>query len=266
MKKVSSTGDYTLHAATKGQDEIMNLSNAFNDLMRQVSENQEKKDEFIGIASHKLKTPLTSIKAYLQIIDSIEQQQPQKQYISKTLESVNKLQQLIYDLLDVSKIQSGQLHLNKTDFDIDTLTDETLAAYRMVVPGYVIERINGKLNAIVHADRHRIEQVIINLLSNSVKYSPGANKVIVSVKESDQEVIIKVRDFGIGINPEEHDKIFERFYRASSNSILISGFGLGLYICRDIIRRHKGKIWVESERPGTSVCFSLPIERKQNAS
>lgn len=266
MKKVSSTGDYTLHAATKGQDEIMNLSNAFNDLMRQVSENQEKKDEFIGIASHKLKTPLTSIKAYLQIIDSIEQQQPQKQYISKTLESVNKLQQLIYDLLDVSKIQSGQLHLNKTDFDIDTLTDETLAAYRMVVPGYVIERINGKLNAIVHADRHRIEQVIINLLSNSVKYSPGANKVIVSVKESDQEVIIKVRDFGIGINPEEHDKIIERFYRASSNSILISGFGLGLYICRDIIRRHKGKTWVESERPGTSVCFSLPIERKQNAS
>ncbi|MDQ2862318.1 MAG: hypothetical protein M3R50_01485, partial [Bacteroidota bacterium] len=112
MKEVRKTGEYKREVSPVGKDEISTLSIVFNDLMSQILESQKRKDEFIGIASHELKTPLTSIKAYLQVIDSIENVQPQKQYVQKALDNVNKLQQLIYDLLDVSKIQSGQLHLN----------------------------------------------------------------------------------------------------------------------------------------------------------
>jgi signal transduction histidine kinase len=109
------------------------------------------------------------------------------------------------------------------------------------------------------ADKQRIEQVLFNLLSNAVKYSPGEKKVIVSSTKTDGELVIKIRDFGIGVLKEEQLNIFERFYRSKDTSIHISGFGLGLYICMDIIKRHGGKMWVESEKKGSSFYFSLPL-------
>ena len=257
MKDVSKTGEYKRKVSLKGKDEISTLSIVFNDLMSQILESQKRKDEFIGIASHELKTPLTSIKAYLQVIDSIENLQPQKQYVQKALDNVNKLQQLIYDLLDVSKIQSGQLHLNITSFDMDQLIDETIASFQMVSTSHKIIRTGGSLNQVISADRQRIEQVLMNLLSNAIKYSPGKDKVIVHTERNNGKLVIKVEDFGAGIEKGEHDRIFERFYRTKNNSILISGFGLGLYICRDIMKRHNGKIWVESEAGHTSFYFSL---------
>ena len=132
MNQVSKTGDYTRHVAVEGKDEITALSFVFNNLMDQIQESHKKKDEFIGIASHELKTPLTSIKAYLQVLEGIEDKQPNKQYIQKANENVIKLQQLLLDLLDVSKIQSGQLQLNIDEFNIDTLIDETIAAAQIV--------------------------------------------------------------------------------------------------------------------------------------
>ena len=258
MKEVSKTGEYKRKVSPVGKDEISTLSLVFNDLMSQILESQKRKDEFIGIASHELKTPLTSIKAYLQVIDSIENVQPQKQYVQKALENVNKLQQLIYDLLDVSKIQSGQLHLNVTSFDMDKLIDETIASFQMVSTGHKIIRAGGSLNQVISADRRRIEQVLMNLLSNAIKYSPGKDKVVVHTEKNSGQLVIQVEDFGIGIEKDEYDKIFERFYRTKNNSILISGFGLGLYICRDIMKRHDGKIWVESDAGHTSFYFSLP--------
>ncbi len=259
MKQVSETGNYTRHVTTEGNDEISTLSVVYNDLMDQIKENQQKKDEFIGIASHELKTPLTSIKAYLQVLDTIENEQPNKQYVQKTLDNVNRLQQLINDLLDVSKIQSGQLHLNMTEFEIDTLLDETIATFQVVSPHHKIIRRGDKMNQVISADRQRIEQVIVNLLSNATKYSPDAKEVIVSTKKTDSTLTIKVKDFGIGIEKEEQSKVFDRFYRTKKMSILISGFGLGLYICKDIIKRHNGEIWIESEKLGTSFYFSLPL-------
>jgi len=263
MKQVSETGNYKrhVHDGDKDKDEISTLSDVFNEMMEQIAISQQKKDEFIGIASHELKTPLTSIKAYLQVLDTIENKEPNKQYVKKALDSVNRLQQLIYDLLDVSKIQSGQLHLNITEFDIDTLIDESIAAFRIVAGDHVITRKGAKINEIIAADRQRIEQVLTNLLSNAAKYSPDAKEVIVFT-EKKKELIVSVRDFGIGIPKEEQNKVFERFYRTKRNSILISGFGLGLYICRDILKRHNGKIWVESEEKGTSFHFSLPLKKE----
>ena len=259
MRQVSETGDYTRHVNAEGKDEISTLSHVFNNLMDQVRLSQEKKDEFIGIASHELKTPLTSIKGYLQVLDDIEDKQPNKKYIQKTLGSVNRLQDLIYDLLDVSKIQSGQLHLNFTEFDIDLLIDEAIASFQVIAADHNIIRQGKHISLMVTADRQRIEQVLINLLSNAVKYSPNAREVFVYTETTGKEFIIKVRDFGIGIAKEEQPRVFDRFYRAKDNSILISGFGLGLYICKDIMKKHNGKIWIESTDTGTIFNVSLPV-------
>jgi signal transduction histidine kinase len=259
MKQASKTGDYKSRVNTEGNDEISTLSLVFNKLMDQIIESQEKKDEFIGIASHELKTPLTTIKAYLQVLDSIENRQPNKQYIQKSSDNVNKLQQLISDLLDVSKIQSGQLRLNIDEFDVDLLIDETIAAFQIVSVHHKIVRNGPLIHQVISADRQRIEQVLINLLSNATKYSPEANEVIVDTKKTDSELIIIVKDFGMGIEKEEQTKVFDRFYRTKGRSVLISGFGLGLYICKDIIQRHQGKIWIDSEEKGSAFYFSLPL-------
>lgn len=160
----------------------------------------------------------------------------------------------------MSKIQSGQLHLDINEFDVDTLIDETIAAFQIVSGDHIIIRKGEKINQVIAADRQRIEQVLVNLLSNATKYSPNETEVIVNTEKKNGEVIITVRDFGMGIPEEEQNKVFERFYRTKNNSILVSGFGLGLYICKDIIKRHNGKIWIESEDIGTAFSFSLPLK------
>ncbi|KAA9036365.1 HAMP domain-containing protein [Ginsengibacter hankyongi] len=262
MKEVSETGNYKMQVQDDYKDEINTLTRVFNEMMDQINISLQKKDEFIGIASHELKTPLTSIKAYLQVLDSIEQTEPNRQYVKKTLDNVNRLQQLIYDLLDVSKIQSGQMHLNVTKFNVDDLIDDTIASFRFVARDHTIIRSGEKINQLITADRQRLEQVLVNLLSNATKYSPNGKKIIIYTGKRGGQLIISVRDFGIGIPKEEQGKVFERFYRAKKNSILISGFGLGLYICKDIIKRHKGKIWIEGEDKGTSFYVSLPLDKE----
>jgi signal transduction histidine kinase len=260
MKQVNRTGDYnTPPIADEGKDEISILIQVFNNLMQQVKENQTRKDEFIGIASHELKTPLTSVKGYLDLLNKIEDKQPNKQFAQKALENVYKLERLVKDLLDVSKIQSGQLQLNTKEFNIDELIGETIASIQIVSATHKINRENTSGDLVISADRQRIEQVLLNLLSNAIKYSPGETEVMISSEKTGSDLIIRVRDFGIGIPKEELPEIFERFYRTKDISVYISGFGLGLYICRNIILRHNGKIWAERENKGSSFYFSLPL-------
>jgi len=260
MKKVGKTGEYSKQLEEGGKDEIATLIQAFNKLMEEIKESQKKKDEFIGIASHELKTPLTSIKGYVEMLNVLEQEQPKKQFVEKTLSNITKLERLVKDLLDVSKIQSGQLQLDIKEFNIDELLDETISAAQMVSGTHQIERKDHPDNKMIYGDRQRIEQVLMNLLSNAIKYSPGENKVIVDSEKTDKELIIKIRDYGIGVPKEERSIIFERFYRTKGISVHISGFGLGLYISRDIINRHYGKIWVESADKGSIFYFSLPLK------
>lgn len=260
IKKVGKTGEYNKTLEEDGKDEIATLIQAFNKLMEEIKESQKKKDEFIGIASHELKTPLTSIKGYVEMLNVLEQEQPKKQFVEKTLNNVNKLERLVKDLLDVSKIQSGQLKLDIKEFNIDELLDETIIAAQMVSGTHHIERKDHPDNKMIFGDKQRIEQVLLNLLSNAIKYSPGENKVVVDSEKTEKELIIKIRDYGIGVPKEEQINIFERFYRTKGVSVHISGFGLGLYICRDIINRHYGKIWVESADKGSIFYFSLPLK------
>jgi len=260
MKNVRKTGEFSKPVNDTGKDEIGTLTKAYNLLMEEIEESQRKKDEFIGIASHELKTPLTSIKGYVEMLNLMEDDPTKKQFVGKALGNINKLESLVKDLLDVSKIQSGQLQLNMNEFNMDELIDEAIAASQVNTGTHQIIREDHPGNEIIYGDKQRIEQVLLNLLSNAIKYSPGESKVIVDTKKNEKEFIIKIKDNGIGVPAEEQLEIFERFYRTKDISIHISGFGLGLYICRDIINRHYGRIWVESTGKGSIFYFTLPLK------
>lgn len=216
------------------------------------------KDEFMAMASHELKTPLTVIKANLQILENKLQSDPNISFINKILLSVNKLSNLINSLLDVSKIQSGKVELSLSKFDMNALLAETVENIQATTPDHkIIFENNGKL--IANADRERIEQVIINLLTNAAKYSPYADEIVVNAYVKNDQIEVHVKDHGMGIPQEDTDKIFTRFYRVQGIASTFAGSGIGLYISSEIIKRHGGNMWVESKvGKGSTFYFSIP--------
>lgn len=230
-------------------------------LYEQVKVLNAKKDEFIGLASHELKTPVTSLKGYLQIFEkNIPDGDKNKNYINKAVQQVNKLSGLISDLLDISKIETGKLPLNFTFFDLKLLMKEVIELTQYSSKSHEIMLNCDEGEVMVTADRQRIEQVIINLISNAIKYSPNASKVVISIFPSGNRACVTVEDFGIGINKEQQDRIFSRFYRVDELANHISGLGIGLYISREIINRHNGTLKVKSEYgKGSTFSFGIPL-------
>lgn len=228
----------------------------------ELKELERKKDEFMGAASHELKTPLTSLKAYIQLLDgTIKAGDIPKAalYLHKTTNHLERLNRLIEKLLDVSRIQGGKMQLNISEFDLDELVNETVEGVQHTVQHKIIKQ--GGIKRLVKGDKQRIEQVLINVLTNAAKYSPRADKVIVTVKEKDKAVIVSVQDFGIGIPKEKQQKIFDRFYRAEEDQTKFQGLGIGLFISCEIIKQHKGELWVESEvGKGSTFYFRLPLQ------
>lgn len=228
---------------------------------------EQKKDEFIGIASHELKTPLTSVKGYLQILERKMGTSPDakaKNLVAKSNVYIDRLSDLISDLLDVSKIQAGKLLFNLSSFDICDVINESIEAMASHTSSHKIV-VEGICNQIVIGDKNRIEQVLTNLLTNAVKYSPQSDTVFIRAEKKNDFVIIAVRDSGIGV-PRAHQKnLFQRFYRVEASSTQFTGLGIGLYISAQIIKRHGGEIWVESdEGKGSTFYFSLPVPKKRS--
>jgi two-component system phosphate regulon sensor histidine kinase PhoR len=221
----------------------------------------EKKDEFIGIASHELKTPITSLKGYLQLISHKKETLPDmvKQYIDKAIISLNKLQRLIDDLLDVSKIQAGRLEYVMQPVDLTELVRQCTENANHMYPNYnFISKAEAGL--LINGNDERLEQVVMNLINNAVKYSPGDNNVLIGAEKRDGMVHVSVTDNGIGLSPEQKERIFERFYRVEDKKYMSSGLGMGLYISQEIINHHHGKIGVDSELgKGASFYFELPL-------
>lgn len=221
-----------------------------------------RKDDFLSVASHELRTPITSIKAYSQLLVNTYQHSNDaflKNALAKLETQANKMTKLVTDFLKLSKIEAGKLQLNKETFCINDLVNEIAADIQLVSINHkIIVEQSEQVNVI--ADRERIAQVLANFLNNAVKYSPGAEQIVVRSKLADKHVTISVIDKGVGIKPEEHRKIFERFYRAMSNgNIPFSGFGIGLYISAEIIQKHDGEIGVNSEEgEGSTFYFTLP--------
>ncbi|WP_345951417.1 PAS domain S-box protein [Mucilaginibacter sp. PAMB04274] len=231
-----------------------------------MKEHEQVKNDFIGMASHELKTPITSIKAYIQLLLSIYKDRSEDEFLLKSLNTVNKqinkLTRLITDLLDVSKMESGRLSLNCEPFVLNDVLKETIEEVQHTATHHDIV-FTPAPSYTVNADRDRIAQVMTNFLTNAIKYSPESDRIDVKVSATEHEVKIAVQDYGIGINPEEQAKIFNRFYRVEGkNEQTFSGFGIGLYVAAEIIKRHSGHVWVQSEKSnGSAFYFSLPLYR-----
>ena len=222
-----------------------------------------RKNDFIAMASHELKTPLTSLKAYLQLMETklTGTNDPfVKTAVVKSGNQVNKMTALIHGFLDISKIEPGKLKLIPTTFDIHALIEEVMAESRVLSNTHSLRfESSGELS--INADRSKIGQVISNLINNAIKYSPKGSYIILKCKIDNSNVVVSVTDEGIGIKPKDQEKIFQRFYRAEEDEYRnISGFGIGLYLSSEIIQRHKGKIWVKSaEGEGSTFYFSIPV-------
>ncbi len=221
-----------------------------------------RKNEFLAVASHELKTPLTSIKAYAQLLGNTYKGTSDiflRNALTKVDNQVNRMTKLVADFLNLSKIESDKFQLEIEPFRMDEMITEVISDVQLVSPTHRI-MTTGLTEVMIEADREKIAQVLTNFLTNAIKYSPGKKQVTVKLEATEQEVIVSVADEGIGIAADEHQKIFQRFYRAGANNIQFSGFGIGLYISAEIIRRHNGDIGVRSGTgSGSEFYFSVPM-------
>lgn len=224
---------------------------------------ERQKDDFIGIASHELKTPVTSIRAYGQILQKHHLQTKDKKaafLLSKMDKQLIRLNELVASFVNVYKLQTGKLKLRKKTFSLNELVDEVVGNFQYTLQSHSITKKDFSKTEIF-ADRTRISQVLINLISNAIKYSPQETNVVIQVATTKKEVTVSIEDFGMGIPKEEQLNVFERFFRAKGKREgSIPGLGLGLFISTEIVKQHKGKLWVKStEGKGSTFYFTLPI-------
>jgi len=220
-----------------------------------------RKDEFIGLASHELKTPLTSVAGYLEILSRMVTEEKGQLFLQKTRQQVKKLSALVDDLLDVTKIESGKLSFSEEQFDIRKVVEDVIE---------LISHSNHQFQFVLNAevdelfitgDPNRIEQVLTNLLTNAVRYSPGTDRIELFLSKDEECALIGVRDYGVGIPEDKLEEIFSRFYRVDETKSQASGLGLGLYLSQEIVSRHGGTIWAESETgKGSTFWVRLPIK------
>jgi len=223
---------------------------------------EKQREDFVGVASHELKTPITSLKAYTQVLRGRFKDSPDNTSYSiakKIDQQVNRIITMITALLDVTTLQTGKLNLNKTEFDFNKQVTEIIESLQQTTAQHQFNVQLADIKTVV-ADRDRINQVVTNFISNAIKYSPSADEIIITSEVTNDWVTLYVTDKGIGIPPAESEKIFERFYRADTARNTFQGLGLGLYICAQIITLHNGKIGVNSEvGRGSTFWFSLPV-------
>lgn len=263
LKRYDGTYRWHLNRAVPLRDdkgEIVFWVGTATDIEDQKQE-LERKDEFIGVASHELKTPLTSLKGYLQLISykNGELPAPVKQYVDKAILALNKLQNLVNDLLDVSKINAGRLEYSMEPLNLKELLKSCIENAKHVFPSFeFVNDLDGEV--MVNGNAERLEQVVMNLINNAVKYSPTSRTVIIKASQNDNHVRVYVTDFGIGLTDKQQERIFERFYRVEDKKYMSSGLGMGLYISKEIINHHSGKIGVQSELGhGSTFYFDLPL-------
>lgn len=238
-----------------------------NTNIHQQKTNEYKKDEFLSIASHELKTPLTTVKAFFQLTKrEFDEQSKIGSFIGKAERQLDRLGRLIEDLLDVSRINAGKMVYNKADFDFNQMLSDVVEAMQQTTTDHHLEfHTDCVIN--YHGDQHRIEQVLINLLNNAIKYSPDAHQVSVRCELDEKNIVVSVQDFGIGIAEEHLKGLFDRFYRVDNSSARFQGLGLGLFISDDIVKRHGGSFWIESRLgEGSTFYFLLPLTGKQEFS
>jgi signal transduction histidine kinase len=266
LKKLSTEEFYMLTHRTGTYVDVVVSKIAFtyhSDYTKKKELQEKQKNVFIGLISHELKTPVTSVKAFAQVLQNrfAKAGDMQSATLLKKMDAqLDKLTGLIEDILEVTKIETGKLQFHMNYFDFNELVTEIVESMQLTTEKHTI-MTNLEQTKSLRGDRDRIGQVIINLLTNAVKYSPRADKIIVSSKLEQNQITLRIQDFGVGIPKSAQNKVFDQFYRVTGkNEETFAGMGLGLYVSKVIIKRHKGTIWVESEpNKGSTFCFSLPI-------
>ncbi|WP_051935837.1 PAS domain S-box protein [Salegentibacter sp. Hel_I_6] len=276
LRLKNKEGKYIWHLsrceAVKEDDGTVKMWIAANTEIDKIKEEEKRKEEFLKMVSHELKTPVTSIKGYVQLLLSLLKKQQQEVETSKlplqpSLERINhqvsRLTRLISEILDLSRIRENQLELKDEKFNLNELVAETIQDINYTNTQHKIS-LENEVNCDIIADRDRIGQVIINFVMNAIKYSPGSQEINVKIEQvSTDKVKVSVKDFGIGIGEENHKKIFKRFYRVGVKSEeTYSGFGIGLYLANEIIERHNGEIQLKSKL-GEGSEFSFILNAQQ---
>jgi len=235
-----------------------------------ISERKEldkRKDDLISMASHELKTPVTSLKGFINLLERrliTQGNQQDLYYVTRINAQVNKLTKLINDLLDLSRMQTGKLAYREEHFEMNTLVHEIMENIQGTTQTHHL-LIEEQTQAETVGDRDRIGQVVTNLLNNAIKYSPQASTILIRIAKDQNNILVGIQDFGIGIAKEHQHKIFERFYQVTDpEEKTYPGLGIGLYTSYEIIKRHGGQIWVDSQKGhGSTFHFTLPLSAKQ---
>lgn len=227
---------------------------------------ERKKDEFISVASHELKTPITSIKAFTQTLQMLFERKGDREssaHMGRMNRQIDRLNRLVTKLLDLTRIQEGRITLQKEKFNIGSLIREIADEIADTTSHKIL--ISGDTRMNIVADRDRIGRVLTNLLTNAVNYSPKADKVLVKVTKKDNRLLVSIRDYGIGISKKDREHIFDRFYQAGhkNSDYRGDGLGLGLFIAKAIIERHDGRIWIKSNKLGSTFYFEVPLRSQK---
>jgi signal transduction histidine kinase len=230
------------------------LTRAYEELKK----TEQFKSEFFSNITHDLKTPVTAIKGAVELLLRKDEDGKNKPYLAIIQKNVNKLSQMIRDLLDCAKLESGQLELKKEANNLVKTIEEAIFMANPLAWKKKIKILFDppKQNIILSFDKERIQQVILNLLGNAIKFSPPGKEIWVKVKLQDDQVIISIEDFGPGIPEKEWKLVFQKFYRSKEKE----GIGLGLAICKGLVEVHGGKIWISwAENEGSLFKVSLPL-------
>lgn len=268
--KQYATGDFSTRIPINsrfhflGHDETDELIQAFNSMAQALATLELSRRSFVANVSHELKTPMTTIGGFIDgILDGTIEPEKQEQYLKIVSDEVKRLARLVTGMLNMSKIEAGELDLKPVSFDISEMLFRTLLSFEQIIDSKHIE-IRGldtfSANSIT-ADKDMINQVIYNLVDNAVKFTPEGGYIEVASKADPEKAIIKIRNSGKGIPSEEIDKIFERFYKVDkSRSYDVKGAGMGLYIVKTIIELHGGQITARSEYGEyAEFIFQLPL-------
>jgi len=244
------------------QGNIIGVSKIARDITERKLD-EIRKNDFIGMASHELKTPLTSLNAIMQVT-SAKLKNNDDPFLAGAMDRANtqvkKMTSMINGFLNISRLEAGKLLIEKEAFDLNQLLREVFEETQLIVNTHKVSLVqSGTIS--VNADKDKINSVVSNLVSNAVKYSPRGRSIEIGSIIQQDTVVAYVKDEGMGINAQDLPRIFDRYYRVEGDDTRhISGFGIGLYLCGEIVRRHDGKIWAESEvGKGSTFYFSLPL-------
>ncbi len=258
-------GQFDVSLPTAGHDEVGELAKSFSQMTAGLKELERLKDEFVFIAAHELRTPVTAIRGYAEMLADSAGSVPAeaREFVSRLQQSGERLAVLVNDLLEVARSQAGRLKVQTSPLDLVVIIQSTLAELKPLADEkqHNISFVPPVSLPQVLADKDKLQEVLVNLIGNAIKYTPAGGQIEIGARQEGNRVVTWIKDSGIGIAPEDQTKLFQRFFRVESEETRnIQGTGLGLFIVRQIIEHMQGRIWVQSVKgKGSTFYFSLPI-------